>query len=166
MSIRCTDYASVHDSSVVSAYTEAVQELACEILELMAEGLGVSNTSIFSTFITQLDNDSILRFNHYPPKHSNKDIDNSNSYNLGFGEHSDPQILTILRSNDVPGLQISLQHGVWNPVVPDPSAFCVNVGDLLQVFRIHIAFIFHNSMKNYNGILTSWCLRLLKNGCD
>ncbi|CAK8531523.1 unnamed protein product [Lathyrus sativus] len=119
-------------SSSVRAYTEGVKELACEILELMAEGLGVPNTSIFSTFITQLDNDSILRFNHYPPKNS-KDRDNSNSYNVGFGEHSDPQILTILRSNDVPGLQISLQHGVWNPVVPDPSAFCVNVGDLLQV---------------------------------
>lgn len=119
-------------SSSVSAYTEAVKELACEILELMAEGLGVPDTSIFSTFITQLDNDSLLRFNHYPPKDC-KDRDNSNSYNVGFGEHSDPQILTILRSNDVAGLQISLQHGVWNPVTPDPAAFCVNVGDLLEV---------------------------------
>jgi gibberellin 2-oxidase len=128
----------VHDSSIVSAYTEAVKGLACEILELMAEGLGVPNKSIFSTFITQLDNDSLLRFNHYPPKDC-KDRDNSNSYNVGFGEHSDPQILTILRSNDVAGLQISLQHGVWNPVTPDPFAFCVNVGDLLEVYYMFLS---------------------------
>ncbi|KAK7329602.1 hypothetical protein VNO77_23772 [Canavalia gladiata] len=124
--------------STVSAYREAVRELACEILELMAEGLGVPDTLVFSRFIRDLDSDSLLRFNHYPPilNKDCKDKDNSPSHNhskVGFGEHSDPQILTILRSNDVGGLQISLQDGVWNPVTPDPSAFCVNVGDLLQV---------------------------------
>ncbi|MED6217023.1 hypothetical protein PIB30_013751 [Stylosanthes scabra] len=115
----------------VSAYRDAVEELACEILELMAEGLGVPNTSIFTTFIKDPDSDSLLRFNHYPPPPS--PLPTSPSSLLGFGEHSDPQIITLLRSNDVSGLQISLQHGVWIPVIPDPSAFSVNVGDLLQV---------------------------------
>ncbi|KAH1209007.1 Gibberellin 2-beta-dioxygenase 2 [Glycine max] len=125
-------------SSSVSAYTEGVRELACEILELMAEGLGVPDTWFFSRLIREVDSDSVLRFNHYPPIILNKDCfkDNHNHTKvIGFGEHSDPQILTILRSNDVPGLQISLQDGVWNPVAPDPSAFCVNVGDLLQVYH-------------------------------
>ncbi|AES68792.1 gibberellin 2-oxidase [Medicago truncatula] len=40
----------------------------------------------------------------------------------------------ILRSNDVSGLQISLQHGLWIPVNPDPEALCVNIGDVLEVF--------------------------------
>lgn len=143
----------VHDSSRMSAYRDAVRELACEILELMAEGLGVPDTLVFSRLVRDVDSDSVLRLNHYPPipipipmlnkDYSCKDRDKSSSpsYNhtsttkvIGFGEHSDPQILTILRSNDVGGLQISLQHGVWNPVTPDPSAFCVNVGDLLQVY--------------------------------
>lgn len=120
----------------MSAYTEAVREVACEILELIAEGLGVPDKMFFSKLIKNSDSDSILRLNHYPPI-LNKDNNKSHSYNynkVGFGEHSDPQIITILRSNDVEGLQISLQDGVWNPVTPDPSAFCVNVGDLLQVF--------------------------------
>ena len=124
----------VHDSSIVSAYTEAVRELACEILELIAEGLGVPETSVFSRLIRDVDSDSVLRLNHYPPIHCNKDRDKSYNYSkVGFGEHSDPQILTILRSNNVGGLQISLQDGVWIPVTPDPSAFCVNVGDVLEV---------------------------------
>ncbi|TKY72458.1 Gibberellin 2-beta-dioxygenase 2 [Spatholobus suberectus] len=120
-------------SSAVSAYRDGVRELACEILELMAEGLGVPDTWVFSRLIREVDSDSVLRFNHYPPilNKDCKDKDKSPSHNhakVGFGEHSDPQILTILRSNDVGGLQISLQDGVWNPVTPDPSAFCVNVG--------------------------------------
>nr|KYP62533.1 Gibberellin 2-beta-dioxygenase 2 [Cajanus cajan] len=134
------DCAIVHDSSTVSAYTEGVRELACEILELMAEGLGVPDARAFSRLIRDVDSDSVLRFNHYPPilnkdcKDKDKDKSPSHSHTkVGFGDHSDPQILTILRSNDVPGLQISLQDGVWNPVAPDPQAFCVNVGDLLQV---------------------------------
>ncbi|OIW13759.1 hypothetical protein TanjilG_17938 [Lupinus angustifolius] len=132
--------------SRASEYTDAVMNLACEILELMAEGMGVPDTLCFSRFIREVESDSILRLNHYPHDHNNnilninKDCDigthNSPSYNytkVGFGEHSDPQILTILRSNDVDGLQISLQDGQWSPVTPDPSAFCVNVGDLLEV---------------------------------
>ncbi|KAH1210727.1 Gibberellin 2-beta-dioxygenase 4 [Glycine max] len=118
-----------NDSSSVTAYTEGVRELACEILELMAEGLGVPDTWFFSRLIREVDSDSVLRFNHYPPIILNKDCfkDNHNHTKvIGFGEHSDPQILTILRSNDVAGLQISLQDGVWNPVAPDPLAFCVN----------------------------------------
>ena len=121
----------------MSAYTEGVRELACEIFELMAEGLGVPHTSVFSRFITDTDNDSVLRLNHYPSISLNKDLYNFNKDNMntkvGFGEHSDPQILTLLRSNDVAGLQISLQDGVWIPVSPDPSAFCVIVGDVLEV---------------------------------
>ena len=127
----------VHDSSSVTAYTEGVRELACEILELMAEGLGVPDTWFFSRLIREVDSDIVLRFNHYPSIILNKDCfkdTHSHTKVIGFGEHSDPQILTILRSNDVGGLQISLQDGVWNPVAPDPSAFCVNVGDLLQVY--------------------------------
>ncbi|KAF2312709.1 hypothetical protein GH714_039717 [Hevea brasiliensis] len=124
------------DSSAVSGYIEAVRELACELLDLVAEGLRVPDTSVFSRLIRDVDSDSILRLNHYPPMPILcKDNDTSSSYNtnrVGFGEHSDPQILTLLRSNDVGGLQISLNDSVWFPVSPDPSAFCVNVGDVLQ----------------------------------
>ncbi|OMO58522.1 Isopenicillin N synthase [Corchorus olitorius] len=120
-------------SSAVSGYIEAVRGLACEILDLMAEGLWVHDSSVFSRMIRDVESDSLFRLNHYPPildSHSHSHCTPNNK--VGFGEHSDPQILTILRSNDVAGLQISLADGVWVPVPPDPTAFCVNVGDLLQ----------------------------------
>ncbi|KAG5240244.1 gibberellin beta-dioxygenase [Salix suchowensis] len=122
-------------SSAVSAYIEAVRELACELLDLLAEGLWVPDRSVFSRLIRDVDSDSIIRLNHYPPMPmlcQDKDSSPCNQNKVGFGEHSDPQILTILRSNDVGGLQISLNDGAWVPVTPDPATFCVNVGDLLQ----------------------------------
>lgn len=127
-----------YDSSAVSGYVEAVRELACELLDLTAEGLLVSDRSLFTRLIRDVDSDSILRLNHYPPiQVDSNDWDSSpSSYansKVGFGAHSDPQILTLLRSNDVGGLQISIEDGVWIPVPPDPTAFWVNVGDMLQV---------------------------------
>jgi gibberellin 2-oxidase len=130
----------------MSGYIEAVRELACELLDLMAEGLWVPDRSVFSRLIRDDDSDSIIRLNHYPAMPILcKDKDSSSPCNhnkVGFGEHSDPQILTILRSNDVGGLQISLNDGAWVPVTPDPTAFCVNVGDLLQVGLLFFSFSF------------------------
>ncbi|CAN1151070.1 Gibberellin 2-beta-dioxygenase 2 [Linum perenne] len=119
-------------SSTVSGYIEAVKEVACEILDLMAEGMQVTNTSVFSDLIRAVDSDSILRLNHYPPflLPSSPTVDQADV--VGFGAHTDPQILTILTSNDVPGLQVYVEPDVWVPVSPDPTAFFVNVGDLLQ----------------------------------
>ncbi|KAK3190363.1 hypothetical protein Dsin_029924 [Dipteronia sinensis] len=124
--------------SVVNSYIEAVRELACKILDLMAEELRVHDTSTFSKLIRDVESDSIFRLNHYPPvlcssKNNNSISNRTNSCKVGIGEHSDPQILTILRSNEVSGLEISPNHGVWIPVSPDPTAFFINVGDLLQV---------------------------------
>ena len=79
-----------HGSSTLSAYTEAMRELTCEILELIAEGLGVPDTWIFSRFIRDVDSDSVLRLNHYPPiinKDNNKDMSQKFT-KVGFGEHS------------------------------------------------------------------------------
>ncbi|KAJ6318117.1 hypothetical protein OIU76_013625 [Salix suchowensis] len=132
---QSTSRSSVLVYSAVSAYIEAVRELACELLDLLAEGLWVPDRSVFSRLIRDVDSDSIIRLNHYPPMPmlcQDKDSSPCNQNKVGFGEHSDPQILTILRSNDVGGLQISLNDGAWVPVTPDPATFCVNVGDLLQ----------------------------------
>lgn len=124
-------------SSAVVAYIEAVRNVACKILELIAEGLWVTDRTVFSRLIKNPESDSMLRLNHYFPNYTNCKCNM-----VGIGEHSDPQILTLLRSNDVPGLQISSREDAsgWISVVPDPRALCVNVGDTLQA-RIKISLI-------------------------
>ncbi|KAH1120582.1 hypothetical protein J1N35_003742 [Gossypium stocksii] len=122
-------------SSAVSSYIEAVKRLACEILDLMAEGLGVHDPSLLSNMIRDVDSDSMFRLNHYPPSSFHTQPPShraTTTTEIGFGEHTDPQMLTILRSNDVGGLQICVAGGTWVPVTPDPTAFCINVGDVLQ----------------------------------
>ncbi|XP_047254128.1 gibberellin 2-beta-dioxygenase 2 isoform X1 [Capsicum annuum] len=151
--------------SVTNDYVSAVRKLACDILELVADGLWMENKSIFSKLISNSQNDSCLRVNHYPPfiapnnnyNHNDNDDEELNNHwdpsselveeglhisplipavgsksRVGFGEHTDPQILTILRSNDVSGLQICSHDGFWIPVPPDPNEFFVFVGDSFQ----------------------------------
>ncbi|BAT95253.1 hypothetical protein VIGAN_08194100 [Vigna angularis var. angularis] len=136
-------------SSAVNDYIEAAKGLTCEILDLVAEGLWVQDNFSLSNLIKDVHSDSLLRINQYPPVSltGNKNSDtsklephqlhnqnnNNNNNNIGFGEHSDPQILTIMRSNNVDGLQISTHDGLWIPVPPDPNQFFVMVGDALQV---------------------------------
>ncbi|KAL9660660.1 hypothetical protein QQ045_025477 [Rhodiola kirilowii] len=140
-------------SAAMNDYIAAVRGLASKLLDMIAESLGLEITekTVFSKLITDPESDSLIRLNYYPtvntpPHHlllphkdcSNMDtsctqIRNSSSQWIGFGDHTDPQMLTLLRSNDVGGLQICSRDGVWVPVTPDPAAFCVNVGDVLQV---------------------------------
>ncbi|XP_028066706.1 gibberellin 2-beta-dioxygenase 2-like, partial [Camellia sinensis] len=126
----------IFDSCAVNDYIQAVRSLTCEMLDLVAEGLFVPDKSVFSRLIRDVHSDSCFRLNHYPPMENSREWDPSPKLNantrMGFGEHSDPQILTILRSNDVEGLQICLHDGLWVPITPDPTEFCVFVGDVLQ----------------------------------
>ena len=140
----------------MNEYVEAVKQLACDILDLLGEGLGLEDPRLFSKLITETDSDSLLRINHYPPSCTVHKLDHDDQCKLkgvartkagsggnpaaggriGFGEHSDPQLLSLLRANDVDGLQVLLPDingkDVWIQVPADSSAYFVNVGDLLQ----------------------------------
>ncbi|KAL0554051.1 hypothetical protein IC582_007959 [Cucumis melo] len=119
-------------SRVLNGYIQEIKDVACELLDLMAEGLGISDTSIFSRMILDDHNVSLFRINRYRPFPD--DIINHPPPNtIGFSEHTDPQIFTILRSNDVGGFHISVNDGSWVPVSPDPTAYFIIIGDLFQV---------------------------------
>ncbi|CAN6453077.1 unnamed protein product [Victoria cruziana] len=114
----------------IGAYTFAVKGLACRILEKVAEELKIEPRDTFSQYLTDKQSDSVFRLNHYPPSPTLVDP----KYKLiGFGEHTDPQILTVLRSNGTAGLEICLRDGSWLPVPPDPNSLVINVGDAMQV---------------------------------
>ncbi|GAB4846699.1 Gibberellin 2-beta-dioxygenase 1 [Ancistrocladus abbreviatus] len=115
----------------VNDYVSAVRRMACEVLELMADGLRIQPRNVFSRLLMDEESDSLFRLNHYPPCPELQDFSESNL--VGFGEHTDPQIISVLRSNNTSGLQISLTDGNWISVPPDQDSFFFNVGDSLQV---------------------------------
>ncbi|KAL1537628.1 Gibberellin 2-beta-dioxygenase 1 [Salvia divinorum] len=116
---------------LVNKYIAAVRKMACEILEMVAEGLRIQQRDAFSKLLMDEQSDSVFRVNHYPPIPGFLESDGRNL--IGFGEHTDPQIISVLRSNNISGLQISLKDGRWISVPPDHNSFFINVGDSLQV---------------------------------
>ncbi|KAI4366024.1 hypothetical protein MLD38_021953 [Melastoma candidum] len=121
--------------SAMKEYISAVRSMACDILELMADGLKIQPKETLSKLLMDEQSDSVFRINHYPPCLENQsyDDDQEEGQLIRFGEHTDPQIISVLRSNSTPGLQISLKDGTWITVPPDQDSFFINVGDSLQV---------------------------------
>ncbi|MED6200240.1 Gibberellin 2-beta-dioxygenase 1, variant 2 [Stylosanthes scabra] len=122
--------------NVMRDYMGAVRNMACVILELMAEGLKIEQKNVLSNMMMDKESDSIFRLNHYPPYPENFSLDNNGEDVIGFGEHTDPQIISLMRSNNTSGLQICLRDRSWVSVPPDHNSFFVNVGDSLQVYII------------------------------
>ncbi|RYR64276.1 hypothetical protein Ahy_A03g010409 [Arachis hypogaea] len=110
-------------------YMVAMKKMCCEVLEVMAEGLGIGERNALSRVVGDERSDSCFRLNHYPPVAAEED----GKMLIGFGEHTDPQIISVLRSNNESGLQICLNDGSWVSIPPDPTSFFINVGDSLQV---------------------------------
>lgn len=114
----------------MNEYIQAMRRLASEVLELMAQGLMIEPRNIFSKVVMDEESDSVLRLNHYPPC---PPLQGLNGTMTGFGEHTDPQLISLLWSNNTSGLEISLRDGTWVSVLPDTESFFINVGDSLQV---------------------------------
>ena len=52
---------------------------------------------------------------------------------FGAGAHSDYGMLTLLRTDASPGLQVQPQPGdPWHPVAPKEGAYIINLGDMLE----------------------------------
>ncbi|XP_009779784.1 gibberellin 2-beta-dioxygenase-like [Nicotiana sylvestris] len=118
--------------SLVNEYVSAVRNLACLVLEKIAEGLRIEPKNVLSKMLRDEKSDSCFRLNHYPP--FPELLQTLSGRNLiGFGEHTDPQVISVVRSNNTSGLQISLRDGTWLSVPPDPYSFFINVDDSLQV---------------------------------
>ncbi|GLT59203.1 hypothetical protein SLA2020_320370 [Shorea laevis] len=115
----------------VRDYISAVKNITFEILELIADGLKIEQTNVLSKLLRDEKSDSCFRINHYPPCPELQALSGRNL--IGFGEHTDPQIMSVLRSNNTSGLQICLRDGTWVSVAPDQSSLFINVGDALQV---------------------------------
>ncbi|KAL0802203.1 hypothetical protein Bca101_057379 [Brassica carinata] len=135
--------------NAVLEYTTSVRKMTCDVLEMITDGLGIKPRNTLSKLVSDQNSDSKFRLNHYP----SCPLINENTNVIGFGEHTDPQIVSVLRSNNTSGFQISLTNGSWISVPSDPSSFFFNVCDSLQVltngrFKSVKHRVLANSMKS------------------
>ncbi|KAK6133589.1 hypothetical protein DH2020_032718 [Rehmannia glutinosa] len=106
---------------LVKEYVSAIKNMACEVLEMIADELQIGPKNVLSKLISDEKSDSCFRLNYYPPCPELQALSGRNL--IGFGEHTDPQIISVLRSTNTSGLQICLRDGSWVSVPPDPSSF-------------------------------------------
>jgi len=103
------------------AYFQALSEVAGELLSVMALALGLP-ADYFEAMIDRPI--TSMRAINYP------ELPQSQPQGaLRAGAHSDYGTLTILRTDDIAGLEIQQPDGSWTDVSNDPDTFVVNLGD-------------------------------------
>lgn len=110
---------------VMEDYHSKLTNLAMEVVQLIAKGLGLGESHFDENF---QDSISTLRLLHYQQRESKpeKGI-------FACGAHCDYGICTLLLTDENPGLQINYK-GEWIDVPPKPHSFVVNIGGKRHCF--------------------------------
>ncbi|XP_057970772.1 protein DMR6-LIKE OXYGENASE 1-like [Malania oleifera] len=107
---------------VAAEYSRRVRELAVRLLEGISESLGLEREYIVRAMGGQGQH---MALNYYPPCPQPE-------LTYGLPAHADPNAVTVLLQDQVPGLQL-LKNGRWIAVHSIPNTFIVNIGDQIQV---------------------------------
>ncbi|KAK5783666.1 hypothetical protein PVK06_038179 [Gossypium arboreum] len=105
-----------------SEYCKITRRLAVRLLEAISESLDLERDYINSALGKHAQH---MAINYYPPCPEPE-------LTYGLPVHADPNAITILLQDEVPGLQV-LKDGKWIAVNPIPYTFIVNIGDQIQV---------------------------------
>ncbi|MBA0741417.1 hypothetical protein Gogos_014573 [Gossypium gossypioides] len=105
-----------------SEYCKNTRRLAVRLLEAISESLDLERDYINSALGKHAQH---MAINYYPPCPEP-------GLTYGLPGHADPNAITILLQDEVPGLQV-LKDGKWITVDPIPYTFIVNIGDQIQV---------------------------------
>lgn len=108
--------------SLVLDSMAAYQSVGHRLMELLALSLSLER-SYFADRYTK-EPLELFRIFHYPPAPPPTD-------GWGVGEHTDYGVLTILRQDEVGGLQVKTPGG-WMDAPPIAGSFVCNIGDMLD----------------------------------
>ncbi|CAM9447850.1 unnamed protein product [Laminaria digitata] len=104
-------------------YFDRMHAMGIRLSGLLSIGLGL-DPAFFEGFFSE--SMSALRLLHY-----SSEVSNPEKGVYGAGAHSDYGMMTMLATDDVPGLQVRV-NGEWCDVPPRPGAFICNIADMLQ----------------------------------
>ncbi|KAL4187776.1 hypothetical protein AMTRI_Chr09g40630 [Amborella trichopoda] len=149
--VRSRDYSRWPDKpegwkEVVEKYSEELMGLACRLLGVLSESLGLETEALAKACV---DMDQKVVVNFYP-KCPQPDM------TLGLKRHTDPGTITLLLQDQVGGLQATKDGGeTWITVEPIDGAFVVNLGD-------HGHYLSNGRFKNadHQAVVNSDCSRL------
>ncbi len=116
------------------AHFAACEAVSYELLAAISGNLGVPGSFLFHAF--EPEHASFVRLNHYPEcpePAAPAGAAVPATGHLGVNHHTDAGALTLLLTDDVPGLEVFV-HGAWRPVPPLADALIVNLGDVIQVW--------------------------------
>ncbi len=105
-------------------YMDNVTAVGQRLLSGIALGLGLGPDYFLDRYTR--DPTVLFRIFNYPPSAALADENE-----FGVGEHTDYGLLTLLRQDEVGGLEIWHQDR-WLPAPPVPDSFVCNVGDMLE----------------------------------
>lgn len=118
---------SLHDptvfQSVVNTYIENIMHISRTVVALIAESLGLEPHHFDEDFC---EPQALLGLLHYAAVPSNL-----STGVFACGAHSDYGMITLLLTDDSPGLQI-YREDRWVDIPPRPDCFICNLGDMLE----------------------------------
>ncbi|KAJ6850592.1 protein DMR6-LIKE OXYGENASE 2-like [Iris pallida] len=107
----------------VGEYCKNARELALRLLEAISESLGLQGDSMSMALGSK--HAQHMAINYYPPCPQPE-------LTYGLPGHKDPNVITILLQDGVPGLQV-LRNGKWVAVDAGRGELVINIGDQMQV---------------------------------
>ena len=118
---------------ITSAYYEACEATALELVRALARTLGSPSDELVGAFSGHT---SYLRMNYYPtcPDPSPADTPTGPpDGHFAISHHSDAGAVTVLLMDGVDGLQVE-RDGQWYMVEASPGDWIINIGDVVQVW--------------------------------
>ncbi|CUF89090.1 2OG-Fe(II) oxygenase, putative [Bodo saltans] len=108
-------------------YCEAVGQ---GLLIMVAISVGLHPTYFIESSCA--DPTCLFRVFHYPPPATLKDPKLRDRSLWGVGEHTDYGLLTLLKQDNVGGLEVKRLDGQWVAAPPIPNTLVVNIGDMME----------------------------------
>ena len=117
---------------VLPAFRATILEYMRQVTQLghrVMEGIARSLELPADYFVRRYTGDPLILFRifNYPSRPVPAGVDAQH----GVGEHTDYGLLTLLRQDDVGGLQVRTMQG-WIEAPPVPGSFVCNIGDMLD----------------------------------